>query len=325
MATQLYIHAGAPRTATTALQKSVFPRMRGIRYLGKLADNRTLPGEIQPFELIRQAGGRIEAGDPDGIEVIRLVLPTVLKALKIQNHDVTGADWRHELVRIFAGCVDAAASSCGGASALFSDESLIESVSGVAANTDRADYVPLEQLHEVGLLERASVSVVLRDPEEFLRASYYKAIEFRRRVRDPAISFDEYIRRQIEIHDRAPSASRVFLCRHRAATRHLARLCPRLVVTDYRDLVQSPHVLDTLLGVPTGEEPVALADLPRENNSWRDEAANAYILGAEGVPAGLNSVQEYALTFPETLVKYQLDQLFAADAISPDSPPPTQI
>lgn len=297
--------------------------MRGIRYLGKLADNSTMPGEFKPLPVILDACARMQAGDEQGLKVIRLVLPTVLTALKRQNHAATGNDRREQLVRTFAGCLDAAA-SCGGAPALFSDESLIESISGVAANTARQDYVPLEQLHKIGFLERASLSVVLRDPAEFLRASYYKAMEFRRRARDPALSFDEYIRRQLEIYQRAPSASRIFLCTHRAARRHLARLCPRVVVTHYRDLVESRNVLDTLLGVSTGEAPVALSDLPRENNSWRDEASNAYILGAEGVPPGLNDVQEYARTFPETLAKYELDQLFAADAQSPDSPSNTQ-
>lgn len=314
-APRIFLHAGVPRTATTVLQRSVFPRLATIRYLGKNADNTIMRGDFQPFELIEQACAQVVSGQGDGVAVIRMVLPKVVIILK--KHDQspgTGGDEEAARVAgIFARCLATVGSRLPDRSVLYSDESLVESISGLSANPGFGDSVPLERLHATGLLDHVTLSVVLRAPDEFLKASFYKTMELRKDRREPALSFDEYIKRQLLIHERSPTASRIFLCRHRTAKRHFERLCPRTVVTHYRDLVAAPHVLDTLLGCETGEEPVSLSSLPRENNTWRDSAANAYILGAEGVPRGLASVEAYAATFPETLARYGLEQLFAGE------------
>jgi hypothetical protein len=187
-------------------------------------------------------------------------------------------------------------------------------MSGISGNLQHGDGVALEQLYALGFLKDVVLSVVLREPRQFLTASYYKAMEFQQVSGLAPTSFDDYIVRQLKIHERHPSASRIFLCRHRTAAAHFRRLCPAAVITSYRDLVASSNVVDTLLGTRTGEAPTSLAALPRENNSWRRPETNAFILSAPGVPAGI-AIEDYAETFAETLHHHSLDSLFASESM----------
>lgn len=198
---------------------------------------------------------------------------------------------------------------------LYSDESLSESMSGITADLSYGDAVVIEQLHGIGFLKHVVLSVVLRDPAQFLKASYYKAMEFEWRYKHPPVSFDEYIRRQLVIRERHPAASRIFLGCHREAEAHFRRLCPNTVVTTYEQLATSRNVVDELLGTITGEAPVSLASLSRENPSWRHAETNSFILSATGVPAHI-TIEQYAQTFAETLTKYSLDRLFASQALN---------
>ncbi|MDB5871016.1 MAG: hypothetical protein JWQ07_458 [Ramlibacter sp.] len=318
--TRIFIHAGAPRTGTTILQKAVFPNLRNVHYLGKNADNSFIPGEFKPHQMIMDASKRYHAGDPQAMGSLRMVMPSLIMLLKAYSQDpaTDGSKARMNIARLAARCLEATANALGDKPVLYSDESLVESVSGLVANPRRGDDVPLEQWHAMGFLESVSLSIVLRDPLGFLRASYYKAMEFRHRRAVEPLSFDEYIVTQMEIYERKPSASRIFLCMHETVRRHFQALCPGAVVTHYRDLVESAHVVDSLLGLKTGEIPASLRVLPRENTSWRDPGVNASILGANGVPAKL-TIEQYAGTFPETLQRHGLDALFAkeADGASP--------
>jgi hypothetical protein len=236
----------------------------------------------------------------------------MLHAVKMRNRQ-GGADDRQQ-VHLWASCLYMSAQMLGEKPVLYSDESLSESMSGITADLAYGDSVVLEQLHQIGFLKHTVLSVVLRDPTQFLKASYYKAMEFERRYKHAPISFDEYIRRQLAIRDRHPPASRIFLSCHRSAAAHFRRMCPNTVVNTYEQLRASPDVVDTLLGCATGEAPVSLASLPRENASWRGAETNAFILSAKGVPPGI-MIEEYAQTFPDTLRRYSLDRLFAEEAL----------
>ncbi|MDB5871017.1 MAG: hypothetical protein JWQ07_459 [Ramlibacter sp.] len=285
--------------------------MEKLHYIGKNADNQPLAGKFDPRKVLADACDRHLAGDPAGIQTVRALLPSMLKVLKNQNRDQGGE--RRELAALWAGCVQMAAERLGPLPVLYSDESLTESMSGLRGELAFGDDVALEQLHDVGFLEHASLSVVLREPAEFLQASYYKAMEFQQGYGGAPFSFDEYIRRQLAIYERKPSASRIFLGMHRAASAHFRSLCPATVLTTYRELAGSAHALDTLLGIETGEVPVCLADLPRDNQSWRQPKTNDFILQADGVAPGM-TIQQYAGTFADVLARRGLDRMFAADA-----------
>lgn len=302
----LFLHAGLPRTATTVMQRAVFPNLRTISYVGKHADNIRMSERFAPARVMLDECRRHTRGDAGAMHRLRRIVPSVLLALTVANVD--NREWRR-MAESIAECLDIAANEIG-PHVLYSDESLVESASGQAAELRMGDAVPLEQLHAIGLLQRARLSVVLRDPIEFLTASYYKSMENHRLHR---FSFDEYIRRQLVIYERKPSASRIFLCLHRTAAAHFRKLCPATVAIDYRQLIAANHALDMLLGTRTGEAAVPLHSLPRENRSWRRAETNALVLGAPGVPTGM-SIEAYARSFPETLERYGLGRLFAEEA-----------
>ncbi len=147
-----------------------------------------------------------------------------------------------------------------------------------------------------------------------MRASYYKNMEFEFKYKGKPISFDAYVRRQLSVYIRKPSASRIFLAMHRAFVRHLQQFCPALVVNLYEDLIEAETIVDRLLGYKTGEKPVRLKDLPRENSTFRDAEATRFILSAQGVPKGIG-IDEYAKTFTSTLDHYGLTAIFAENAL----------
>lgn len=310
---KIYLHAGLPRTATTILQRDVFPSLQGVHFIGKNPDNNMLAGKLYPLKMVMDCCARHRAGDATAVPRLRRLLPTFLKAIKISYRD-NDTKAARQLCSVWATCVRYVADHLDGKPVLFSDESLSESMSGLTAHTEHGDGVVLEGLRDVGFLKDVTLSVVLREPSSFLKASYYKAMEFEHKYGRAPFSFDEYIRRQLVLHERSPSASRIFLARHRTAAAHLRSLGPSVVVVPYTELAASAHVVDTLLGTATGEVPVALASLPRENSSWRDVATNDFILTAPGVPAGI-TIEQYAETFPETLRRQGLDQLFAGESL----------
>jgi hypothetical protein len=285
-----------------------------MHYIGKNPDNKPFKGKIFPIAMVRDCCEKHKAGDPDGLQTLQRLLPTLLHALKISNRDKAGKEARN-LASMWAACVRGAADMLGDKPVLYSDESLSESVSGLTAHLEYGDAVPLEQLDEVGFLRDVMLSVVLREPAQFLKASYYKAMEFEATYARQPVSFEEYIKRQLQLHERKPAASRIFLGRHRTAAAHFRALCPRALIVTYEQLLASPHVLDKLLGTTTDENPISLATLPRENRSWRNNPTNEFILSAPGVPHGI-SIDAYANTFPETLRRYGLDKLFAEESLS---------
>lgn len=314
--TQIYLHAGLPRTATTALQKDVFPPLKTICYIGKPFHNRGMQnGPFKPIQVVREACNRHLSGDSSGLRDLGVMQATLLLAIKRSLRDNLETA---SFIELWCSCAELAAGMLG-QPVLYSDESLAESASGLEGVLKYGDGVPLERLHESGFLDKVSLSVVLRDPLEFLTASYYKAMEHRHRLRWPASSFRDYMELQEVIYKRSPSASRIFLCLHRSASAHFKRLNPNAVITLFSDLVASDHVVDTLLGFRTGEAPVSLSSLPRENQSWRKSEANDFVLSAPGVPAGL-SIEAYAQTFAETLDRMGLDSLCASEALDSSKP-----
>lgn len=315
MSSRLHLHIGLPRTGTTVLQSGVFPTLQGFYYLGKNSNNSILPtGKVNALDFVRRSAESYREGDSTAAASLRQFFSSVTRAIKSNNIHKRGNE--RMLTGVWMACVNEAKRVLNDRPLLYSDESLSEGVSGVIANLRYGDGVFLEQLREHLPPKNLRLSVVLREPLEFLTASYYKAMELVHRTRMPALSFDQYIANQLKIYERHPSASRVFLCMHRTAILHFRRICPDLVVMDYRELLASSNVVDTLLGVTTGERHVSFAQLPRENPSWRNPEINQFILGAEGVPNAV-SLEDYRATFAETLERHGLIRVFRQEARIP--------
>ncbi len=310
---RLFLHIGLPRSATTALQRSVFPALSNLDYIGKAWHNNAAPLNGDAIARVRQILANAGENRKSTLESLGGVLMTILGQWKNANQRQDRAAAR-QFAQVWASAINIILASSPGRNFLFSDESLIESVVGLSSRLDHGYGIPLEQLSKTGLLKHAVVSVVLRDPADFLRASYYKNMEFEFKYKGKPIAFDEYIRRHISIYMRKPSASRIFMAMHKPFVAHLQQFCPTLIVNHYSKLIHAEHVLDALLGFQTGEQPVRLNDLPRENSTFRDDDAVKFILSANGIPSGI-SIEEYAKTFGDTLEHYGLPAIFKETAL----------
>jgi hypothetical protein len=309
MEAKLFLHAGLPRTATTVLQKQLFPRARCLRYIGKPADNKIMLGMVKPKEVLQEALPRLREGDdPEALARVQQLTASMVAVLKDISAHFSDADPKR-ILEIWKYIIRELESALGDKPLLYSDESLAESTSGLHGRLHYRDDVVLEQFRDAGLLgDGVRLSVVLRNGAQFLKASYYKTMEFRYFLKREPLSFESYLIDQQKIFDRHPSASRIFLAMRDEAAAHFRGLCAHTTIVDYEDLIAAPHALDTLLGVKTGEPAVSMPDLDRENPSWRNPKVNAFLLAATGVPRGI-TVEDYVLTFPDTLRKLGLGML----------------
>lgn len=312
---RLFLHAGLPRTATTSLQRMIFPNLQKISYLGKAWDNRGNYAD-ENAKLVATVAELLKAHADDqrkAHELIGFLLSATLKKWKAANQ-FKQREASRGYAQTWADCIREVLDFHKQGDFLLSDESLIESVAGLSSREGHGLGIPLEQLAKTGLLKQSVVSIVLRNPADFIRASYYKNMEFELEYKGTPISFDKYVRQQLTVYLRKPSASRIFLAMHRPFVGHLQQYCPTLVVNFYEDLIESDHVVDLLLGFKTGEKPGRLKDLPRENSTFRDEEAVRFILSAKGIPKGIG-MDEYAETFKSTLDHYGLTAIFSECAL----------
>lgn len=315
---QCFLHVGLPRTATTIMQREVFPNLPDATYIGKTWDNSVLQSEFKPLEIIAEGLPRLGV-DAVATRQLREVLPSVLKHLKGANQ-FRQIDKAQALVGIFARCLQAFRQGIPATNLLYSDESLIESVAGLSSNQRHGATVPLEQLAGANVLQNWTVLVVLRDPFEYLRASWYKNNEFQYQYQLPPYSFDTWVRKQAALCIRKPSASRIFWAMQRSFVGHLRSYCPKLVISHYEALEVSTDLMAVLTAGKLSSPCVSLKGLPRENESFRKQQAVDFMLSAPGVPKGIG-MKDYVQTFEGVLRHYELFDLLQSERLMPSHKP----
>lgn len=312
---RLFLHVGLPRTATTALQKSFFPTQTDIVFLGKPSDNNIhedLKGPTNPIKVIRDNASRF-GQDQAATDTARSVLPLVIKHLKVANQ-FNRIEQAKKAAQLLNACIAEFRQQMPAQTLLYSDESLIESVAGLSSNSEHGCHVPLEQMAAYGGLKDLAVILVLRDPIEFLRASWYKNNEFQYRYKLGPYSFDTWIRKQLAVFVRHPSASRIFQAMQKSFVRHVKTYCPVVHVCHYESLKTTNDLLADLTGGEFKSPGVNLGSLPMENNSLRDADVVDFMLSAEGVPRGM-TIDEYQGTFGKTLSHYEIGQWLIAQSV----------
>lgn len=317
---RLLLHVGLPRTGTTTLQRHVFPAMTKTLYLGKPWNNKVIGFDSSPLMLLKAIQQHKKLFDKDANikEILQNTLFSIINNFAKSSYTKDRKQLLH-IIKEFCLCIDEML-SWQNLNLLHSNEALIESLSGtLALEGCKGLSVPLEFIAELGLLKRCIVSLVLREPLSFLRASFYKSQEMRLRNGIHALSFESFIQRQIAIFLRQPSASRIFLCMHKPFITHMKKYCPHLVVNHYENLIEESHVLDALFGFKTGEKAINMKYLPGENKSNRNDETVRFILAAPGVPHGI-SIEEYTESFAETLDRYELNSIFMETTLRAQNP-----
>jgi hypothetical protein len=299
-----FLHVGLPRTATTILQREVFPKLQGITYLGKPWDNSgIMKGEINPSQLLDQWVQNPDTHSAD-YKSLMGVMPTLVKVIK-NNNQLERHQQAIEHVKVLGRFINGLRGKLPDHTFLYSDESLIESVAGLSSNNQHGATVPLEQLASAGLLKDITVLLVLREPEAFLRASWYKNNEFQHKYGLQPYSFDTWVKKQLALLVRKRSASRIFQALHKSFSRHVKAHCPDLHISHYEALKQSDDVMGSLTGGRLFSPGISLKSLPKENSSFRNQEVVDFMLSAPGVPKGID-LNSYVQTFKATLQHYEI-------------------
>ena len=310
---RLFLHVGLPRTATTTLQKIVFPEMKKIRFLGKnFANNRLRSLENSAVISTKKI---IKNFNEENKKVSEAQLILILDTLfyLFTTEEVLGN--RKKLVHEIALCMENILSFWKDDIFIYSNEAMIESLAGRSCVHPNKTFVPIEMICGEDFFKNSTLTLVLRRPLDFLAASYYKRHEFSFTIKDPPLSFDTFIRAQLEVFLRKPSASRILACMQKPFINYIKTYAPNLIVNHYEDLINKKNVLDSLFGFKTGEQASCLNELPRENHSNRKEDVIKHILNAKGVPKGI-SMEEYTKSFEITLEHYGLNRLFKETAFN---------
>ncbi len=128
---RLFIHAGLPRTATTTLQRAVFPKLQKISYLGKPWDNRAKYHDenADPVATVRQLLKTHADDQQKAHELIGQLLSAILKQWKAANQFMR-RDAAKNSAQVWANCILEVLNFNKQGKFLLSDESLIESVGG---------------------------------------------------------------------------------------------------------------------------------------------------------------------------------------------------
>lgn len=313
-----YLHVGLPRTATTTLQRDVFPQLPGVVYLGKLWDNSGLLQANAQLQALVDKWTEDPSTDSVAYRNLMAVLPTLIKGIK-NNNQAHRPEKAMQRVKQVGEFVKALQRKMPVTDFLYSDESLIESVAGLSSNNRHGAAVPLEQLARAGLLKGICVLLVLREPQDFLRASWYKNNEFQHKYKLEPYSFDTWIKKQLALFVRKRSASRIYQAMHQSFSRHVGTYCPDLHISHYEALQQSDDLMASLTGGRISTPGVSLKTLPKENSSFRNQEVVDFVLSAPGVPKGID-LQTYVQTFEDTLRHYELwDTLQSERLVVPTS------
>tara|TARA_B100000674_G_C37934202_1_gene959478 strand:- start:1277 stop:2191 length:915 start_codon:yes stop_codon:yes gene_type:complete len=266
----IIFHVGAPRTATTVLQKYVFPSSKRYFCLSKtpfeasglLAKKSSLANEYS-----REFVDAILRDDViDGEERVNFfkfafgLLP--LKMSTFPENKELSLMFKKALFRL-------SSSAKAFEAALVSTERLVDtsaSLNGDSMHKSKSDrsfpiYQVLKQVYEFGFSSR--VLVVLRDPFEYLRSKYCRTYFQRSSSGLRFISASEYIHKQCILESKWPGTSALSVAMHASFVRSLGQFS-YVKPIGFKDLLDSRDVFK-LMGMH-GEISISFADLPIENS-----------------------------------------------------------
>jgi hypothetical protein len=233
------IHVGLPRTATTTLQKNFFLNFKDVIYVGKdhsnfYVDNidisnvqkilnnesyRKLP-EIFSTVVVGYKDAIIK-GNFERISIFLAFLKTAFQLIESHAEDV------HKKV-------------------LWSDESLIESLSGLNAtkrNHDASlDSLPIITLKQFGIIAPDDELVItFRNPIDWIVSSYHRTCRLFHDAGKAELvqSLDDYISAQLTLYQHTPVASRLFWCHQVSAINFLNNLHRNIRTINFNELILS--------------------------------------------------------------------------------------
>lgn len=287
----IIFHVGAPRTATTVLQKYVFPSSKRYFCLSKnpfeasgiLAKKASLANEYSR-EFVDSMLRDDVISSEEKVNFFKFAFGLLpLKMSTFPENKELGLMFKKALFRL-----SISANAFEGA--LVSTERFVDtsaSLNGDSMHKSKSDssfpvYQVLRRVYEFGFSSR--VLVVLRDPFEYLRSKYCRTCFQRRSSGSRHISASEYIDKQCKLELQWPGTSALSVAMHASFVRSLSQYS-YVKAIGFRDLLASSDVF-RLMGMQ-GEMPINFGDLPAENSlnlpglsrsSLRDAIKNSLVV-----------------------------------------------
>ncbi len=266
----IVFHVGAPRTATTVLQKYVFPSSKHYFCLSKnpfggsgLVDKKASLVNEYTHDFIGSILRDEAIIDEEKINFFKFAFGLLpLKMATFPESKELGLMFRKALIRVSRSAYDFEG-------ALVSTERFVDtsaSLNGDSMHQSKSDqsfpvYQVLRRASEFGFSSR--VLVVLRDPLEYLRSKYCRTCFQRRSSGSRHISASEYIYKQCKLEAKWPGASVLSVAMHASFIRSLGKYS-YVKAIGFKDLLGSRDVFQ-LMGMH-GEIPINFSDLPVENS-----------------------------------------------------------
>ena len=266
----IIFHVGAPRTATTELQKYVFSSSKRYLCISKnpfgasgIATKKASIVNEYSREFIDSILRDDIIANEEKINFFKFAFG--LLPLKLSTFPES-----KELCLMFKKALFRLSRSAHAfEGALVSTERFVDtsaSLNGDSAHKPKSDcgfpvYQVLKRSCEFGFSPR--VLVFLRDPFDYLRSKYCRTCYQRRSSGSRYISASEYIDKQCKLELKWPGTSALSVAMHASFVRSLSQYS-YVKAIGFRDLLASSDVF-RLMGMQ-GEMPIDFGDLPTENS-----------------------------------------------------------
>lgn len=266
------IHVGLPRTATTSLQKNFFPNLHNVIYLGKSYSNSKIKNVAVDNVQAILKGDRYKE------------LPTIFSTAMTGYHDAmikrnfARISQFLDFLKIAVNLIEVHATNVN-KSVLWSDESFIESLSGLnglvknyPANWDSLPLITFKQYGIIG--PQDEIVLTFRAPVDWIVSSYHRTCRlfFDEGKLELLQSIEDYISSQLALYHHTPVASRLFWCYQARALNFLKNMHSNTRAVDFNELVSSDKPYKFI--VPSSE--------------LEDDASTKFLIENQGVSSKLD-------------------------------------
>ncbi len=269
------IHIGTPRTATTTLQKHIFPKCKNkllfskvpfgssavlinkgqsigksdsesaLKYVQSLNNKK----EFDHYQFAKEIlfpGASCLAHNPLLSKMPKEWNPIMKTAIKFLS-EISKREKKDILISSERLCDTAASFVCRSRHTLYSWSFPI---------------FPLCKLINQSNQNNSTILVTLREPLAYLKSKYLRTLIQRKSMGERYISCNEYIVKQAKLETNYPGTSAIAPAMHSTFVRELMK-CSFLKVIGYKELIKSKDIF-SLLGLK-GEYKFSFNELPKEN------------------------------------------------------------
>ena len=274
MGTNIYIHIGAPRTATTTLQKHVFPKLKNTYLYSKLAyetsgissrESTAIAENANEYSLdsIRKDFSRVN-NNSDRTDFLRRY---IINPSLYSSQEGSEGNNQDKQIKILASAVKLLCSS--GKDSLISSERLCDSSASLYCFSAHQGGVkrclPVHPLCQAINNAGATplINICLREPIQYLRSKYLRTCILRKdHLNQRELSPKEFIFKQATLETESPGTSALAQAMHSSFVAQLQKTA-FVKAFGFKELVTSEDIF-TLMGIQ-GEDKVNFQSFPKEN------------------------------------------------------------